>query len=157
MVNLNVENAVITLTAVCVFLGIICAVGGFLFYKFYKKNLLNEANYQQRQQELDLKLNELNSGMTSHDEKIEHLDLETVNTKQYNVAMGKLMLEEQKSYLYSVALQIDSLVKKNDLLMSFGLIDDNFGKNRNSQLLVLKGGLQQYADSLAITSNQLTA
>ena len=157
METLNLENAVVTLTAVCVFLVIACAVGGFLLWKFHKKNLQQEADYLQRQQDLDLKLNELNSGITDHGEQIEHLGSETDNTKQYNMAMGKLMLEEQKSYLYSVALQIDSLIKKNELLVSHGLIEDHLGKNRNSQLLILKGGLQQYADSLAYTQNQLTA
>lgn len=155
MTNLNVENAVIALIVVCAFLGIACAVGVFLFYKFYKKNLLKEQDFKKQQQELALKLGELNNGMVSQDEKIQHLGDETDNTRQYNKAMGKLMLEEQKAYFYSIALQIDSFVKKNDLLVSHGLIEDNLGKYRNSQLLTLKGGLQQYADTLA--SHQLTA
>ena len=152
MEKLSVENAVIILTVVSGILIIACVIGGYYFWKFHKKNLQQESDYAKRQQELDLQLKELVSGFTSHGEQIKHLGNETDCTKQYNMAMGKLMLEEQKSYLYSVALHIESLVKKNELLVSYGLIEDNLGKNRNSQLLILKGGLQQYADSLACST-----
>ncbi len=144
MGNLHSDDAVIILTVVSGILIFVCAIGVFFYWKFYKNNLEKEKNYTQRQQELDLKFEELRSNITQ-------LGSETDNAKKYNMAMGKLMLEEQRSYLYSVALQIDALVKKNELLVMHGLIDNNLGINRNSQLLVLKGGLQQYADSLSFT------
>lgn len=142
MKNFSVEDAVIILTVVSVVLAVAIAVASFFIWKFYQKNKVQE-------QTLCRSIDELNSGVKIHGEHLSSLDAESKNTREYNKAMGKLMLEEQKSYLYSVALQMDSLVKKNDLLVSYGLIDVNFGKNRNSQLLVLKGGLLQYADALS--------
>ena len=118
------------------------AVASFFIWKFYQKNKVQE-------QTLYRSIDELNSGVKIHGEHLSSLDAESKNTREYNKAMGKLMLEEQRSYLYSVALQIESLVKKNDLLVSHNLIDTNQGKARNSQLLVLKGGLLQYADALS--------
>lgn len=142
MKNFSVEDAVIILTVVSVVLAVAIAVASFFIWKFYQKNKVQE-------QTLYRSIDELNSGVKIHGEHLSSLDAESKNTREYNKAMGKLMLEEQRSYLYSVALQIESLVKKNDLLVSHNLIDTNQGKARNSQLLVLKGGLLQYADALS--------
>ena len=109
MKNFSVEDAVIILTVVSVVLAVAIAVASFFIWKFYQKNKVQE-------QTLYRSIDELNSGVKIHGEHLSSLDAESKNTREYNKAMGKLMLEEQRSYLYSVALQIESLVKKNDLL-----------------------------------------
>lgn len=147
----NLESAVIGLVIAAVVLFVGLGIAGFYFWKYYKLRKVESSAFKAKQKELEDLLSGLNIQFGEQGKEILDLGKKTSDIRDYNQAMGRLMLEEQKSYLYSVALELDSLIKKNELLVRHNLIAQEVGAYRNSQLLVLKGSLQQYADSLAVT------
>lgn len=86
---------------------------------------------------------------------IHSLELKTDDITSYNRAMAYLLLEDQKSYAYSVALSIDSMMKKNEVLIQYSLLPSDIVKSGNYQLASLRGCLQQYGDSLGFVQQRL--
>lgn len=147
----NVESIVIGLIIATVFLFVSFGVAGYFLWKSYKLRQQENARFCEKQSELERLIAVLNEQSGEQGKELFNLGQKTSAMRDYNQAMGLLMLEEQKSYLYSVALNLDGLIKKNELLMRHNMIAPEIGQYRNSQLLVLKGSLQQYADTLAVT------
>ncbi len=150
----NVESVVMGLAIATVVLFVSLGVAGYFLWKSYKLRQQENAQFCEKQSELERMLTALKEQFGEQGKEIFNLEEKTSAMRDYNQAMGLLMLEEQKSYLYAVALQLDGLVKKNDLLVQHKIIAPEIGQYRNSQLLVLKGSLQQYADSLAVSMHR---
>ena len=86
---------------------------------------------------------------------IHSLELKTDDITSYNRAMAYLLLEDQKSYAYNVALSLESMMKKNEVLVQYSLLPAEIVKSGNYQLASLRGCLQQYGDSLGFVQQRL--
>lgn len=129
------------LIVTCAVLSVAVLVMGYGLYKLYK-----DSKTQQRF--TNGALDAFNLKTEKQGQDIHTLSEKTDNIVGYNQAMAYLLLEEQKSYIYTVAFALDSLIKKNDVLVRYELISAESAKMRNYQLASLRGSLQQYGDSL---------
>lgn len=152
-------NAVTWLIVVSAVLFITVVTGAILAYRYYKNTATREQNFKQQladhEQEaskLREHLTALAEGLGSQGKEIHNLGEITADIKAYQKTMAKLEMEEQKIYLYGVALQLKSMVDKNQILVDHGLISKESARSRNGQLRSLEGSMKMYADSLGYSS-----
>lgn len=143
---------VITYLVVACAILFVFAIAIVVFYvKKDKENKALAAEFKKKQTDFEDVLKTVEKTLKDQGIAIDAQTAELGKNNQYNKAMSQLLLEEEKTYLYNVAHTLDSYIKKNNLMIENGFISAEVGQIRNAQLLVLKGSLQQYADTLAST------
>lgn len=150
------SDVITYLVVACVFIFVLVVCTVIFFLKKDKEIKLKADELKQKQSEMETVMKTFEKMVSEQANTLNKQGAELGRNGQYNRAMSLLMLEEQKAYLYNVACILDSFVKKNNLQIEHGFITSEVGRYRNSQLLVLKGSLTQYADSLAVTLNNET-
>lgn len=150
------SDVITYLVVACVFIFVLVVCTVIFFLKKDKEIKLKADELKQKQIEMETVMKTFEKMVSEQANTLNKQGDELGKNNRYNKAMSQLMLEEQKTYLYSVACTLDSFVKKNNLQIEHGFITSEVGRYRNSQLLVLKGSLTQYADSLAVTLNNET-
>ena len=148
----TINPDVITYLVIACAILFIFAIAIVVFYvKKDKENKALVAEFKKKQTDFEDVLKTVEKTLKDQGIAIDAQTAELGKNNQYNKAMSQLLLEEEKTYLYNVAHTLDSYIKKNNLMIENGFISAEVGQIRNAQLLVLKGSLQQYADTLAST------
>lgn len=160
------QNAVTWLIVVSVVLFITVVTGAILAYRYYKNTATREQNFKQQLADHEQEASKLREHLTALAEglgsqgkeiadqgkEINNLNELTAEINAYNKTMARLEMEAQKIYLYGVALQLKSMIDKNQILVDHGLISKESARSRNGQLQSLEGGMKMYADSLGYSS-----
>ncbi len=155
--NETINSDVITgLVVACVCLFVFAIFASVFAWKKNKQNQETSKAFKQKQNELEDVLKDVEEKIKQQGATLDLQGQELGKSNNYNKAMGQIMLEEQKAYLYAVACTLDSYVRKNELQIKNGFISGEIGKMRNAQLLILKGNLLQYADALTSAQNEQT-
>ena len=142
-------DVIIYLVIACAFLFVFAIFAAVFYLKKDKENKALASEFKKRQTELEDVVKTVEEKLKEQGVALDEQSDELRKNNQYNKAMSQLVLEEQKTYLYNVACTLDSYIKKNNLMIENGFISAEAGQIRNAQLLVLKGSLLQYADTLA--------
>ena len=161
MENLVSSTTVTCLIVVAALLVIAAVVGGILAYKFWKNTAAREQKFKDELNEKDQAISQMKQqlvglaqGLGDQGKEISNLGERTETLKSYNRTMARLIMEEQKTYLYGVAATLQSFVHKNNILVDYGLITKESARARNGQLQSLEGGMKMFADSLGHISYQ---
>ncbi len=149
-------DAITYLGIACFFIFAFVVVAIVFFLKKDKENKIKADELKQQQAKFENEMKSFEEKVSEQADTLNKQGDELGKNNRYNKAMSQLMLEEQKTYLYSVACTLDSFVQKNELQIEHGFISYEVGRYRNAQLSVLKGSLMQYADSLAVALNNET-
>lgn len=155
------STTVTCLIVVAALLVIAAVVGGILAYRFWKNTAAREQKFKDELNEKDQAISQMKQqlvglaqGLGDQGKEISNLGERTETLKSYNRTMARLIMEEQKTYLYGVAATLQSFVQKNNILVDYGLITKESARARNGQLQSLEGGMKMFADSLGHISYQ---
>ena len=105
------STTVTCLIVVAALLVIAAVVGGILAYKFWKNTAAREQKFKDELNEKDQAISQMKQqvvglaqGLGDQGKEISNLGERTETLKSYNRTMARLIMEEQKTYLYGVAI-----------------------------------------------------